>query len=741
MQSILIVCLVYPVYSQVEVAYNFYENYGNTYYDVSGNYRHAVNGNSPEEDSQDTLPTDRGAYYDPDSMSSLIYIPKLDAEGGKISFKDTLSIHMWVKLQKSSSSSSGFVIFERVEQEKGLVIFYDFDDGFQIKSSDSADNTEESESDSDSNSGHKPNGNSNNNNHKNDGIRALGEDDIYENWFLLSIHIKKKNVEILNNGNTLKKDDFSYSDSENSVTYIGGKSGKSISLAGFIWNILIDGSVSNSYYQRNGDCNPSKYFFKIECLPTNLNLGKSKNGKKCSNCDNCNDYACLKCECENSSCKYDSEKNLHLCVCPSSITSSTKYCVCDKGNYFNGKSCQTCSISHCKICINEKVCDGCNEGYELKDNKCECIDDNNCIECPKNCDYCTESEKCTNCKEGFYINENKCIECGDLCLECNAETCEKCIDSAENNKNNVFNCSCKEGYTFKTKCIRNQFTASISIDKDNVVTILFSEILNITLESTDFNVNVEGISGYEIAFESKSSNEYLFKVVSSSGIPENCKISITLKKNFLTSQNNSLYTPSVMTETLTPKTSQTSESESISKQSRNSPTTISNIKASTKSLTTAALASSAATSMFTHPSLFWILFNTLELISYMPIGSVPYPASLISFFTYLNSLSIFPSPSSLFGLAGKEYPAYYEARKYGVNSCLFLVNIDIILTHLILNVIFIALLFILRIFVARQFIDRLLGKYKYGYFLKLMIVGTLDFSLFGLIQIRIVFGI
>ena len=429
-----------------------------------------------------------------------------------------------------------------------------------------------------------------------------------------------------------------------------------------------------------------------------------------------------------------------MCVCPTSTTTTKKLCECDEGKYFNGKSCEICEIAHCKTCINKKVCKECNDGYDLKGDKCECKDGNKkCAKCPENCSYCDENENCTNCDEGFYINNENCEECGELCLECEINACLRCIGDAEKDKENNSNCKCKIGYSFTGACERNNFYANISINSDNVVTIEFSENPSDTLKIIDFTIDVEKISKneYEIEFKSKSIREYLFKVISSSGIPENCKITIKLNRASLTSENNSLYAKSELTETLYAKTTSTSKS----KQSQNPTTTISNLKNSAKPLTTATLASSAASSMFSNPSLFWILFNTLELISFMPIGSIPYPESLVTFFTYLNSLSIFPSPSSILGVAGEDYPAYYEARKYGIDTSLFLVNIDIILAHLILNLLFIALFFILRIFVARQFLNKLLGKYRYRYFLKLMIVGSLDFSLFGLIQLRIVFGI
>ena len=249
MQSILIVLLAYPVYSQVLVAYNFYENYGSTFYDFSGNYRHAVNGNSPGKDTQDTLPTDRGAYYSSETVSGLIEIPNDDAEGKKFSIKNSFSIHLWVNLQKPSNGLSGFIIFERVEDEKGLVIFYDFDNGFQIKSSDSSISTGDSNNDNDSDND-SDNDNDNSNDNENDRSRKYknnsksdksGINDIYKKWFLLSIKIHKNKVEILDNRKIQKTDDFSYSDSENSETYIGGKPSKSISIVGFIWNFVING--------------------------------------------------------------------------------------------------------------------------------------------------------------------------------------------------------------------------------------------------------------------------------------------------------------------------------------------------------------------------------------------------------------------------------------------------------------------------------------------------------------------
>ena len=88
------------------VKYNFGSNFGQVFYDYSGNGNHGQNGDSLSSDSFDTVPTDRGAYSD---GSKYIKLPPNSKVSSSVNIGTVYSITLWYL----PISDNGFYITHR----------------------------------------------------------------------------------------------------------------------------------------------------------------------------------------------------------------------------------------------------------------------------------------------------------------------------------------------------------------------------------------------------------------------------------------------------------------------------------------------------------------------------------------------------------------------------------------------------------------------------------------------------
>lgn len=111
--SIVLVWLImhYGLCSKI-VEYKFENNFGQIFYDFSGNNRYAVNGESSSTTIYDTKPTDRGAFFSKDSENR-IKLPPNDIETSNFYLPSTFSIVMWVMV----GNSYDYTIFSRYFDE------------------------------------------------------------------------------------------------------------------------------------------------------------------------------------------------------------------------------------------------------------------------------------------------------------------------------------------------------------------------------------------------------------------------------------------------------------------------------------------------------------------------------------------------------------------------------------------------------------------------------------------------
>lgn len=178
---------------------------------------------------------------------------------------------------------------------------------------------------------------------------------------------------------------------------------------------------------------PSSSLLSYLKIKINPNISNSLNIATDDNLDIlCNSGEDEKC----SECSSDKEK---------------KYCCesCNDGYFLPRLEfptyCKKCSIENCKKCINDLVCNECEDKLTFVNGKCvKACDDENCEKCR------TEEDKihqCEKCKVGYFLDEDEVN-----CLKCDVDNCKTCL----NKKNQAVCDSCEENYyLFNELCFKS----------------------------------------------------------------------------------------------------------------------------------------------------------------------------------------------------------------------------------------------------------------------------------------------
>ena len=139
--------------------------------------------------------------------------------------------------------------------------------------------------------------------------------------------------------------------------------------------------------------------------------------------------------------------------------------ICQKCNngyeLINNKCKLKCSIDNCLNCelINEiETCNQCNDNYHLKSNKCELTCD---IEHCSSCSLKDDTLKCNTCINGYHLDNDKCkINCVDSNCNICSEDGQSCLECKSDKKLFVGKCAyntetCKHKYLHCNYCIED----------------------------------------------------------------------------------------------------------------------------------------------------------------------------------------------------------------------------------------------------------------------------------------------
>lgn len=469
-----------------------------------------------------------------------------------------------------------------------------------------------------------------------------------------------------------------------------------------------------------------------------------------TNCLDCIDYnTCLQCKTINSNIINGS------CICPDNSFELSETCICQDGLFIKKdsynfqcypchQSCLTCSsssITSCLSCENpiklssSNSCSECPPLMFYEDFQCknctspclECISQTQCTSCENELLIVNSDYNCVaDCKEGFYSIGINCQKCLELCKKCSSGLeCEECVEGAE-----IINlaCACKKGYDTKNgKCVEDYFYAWISVSKLNKVGMLFSEETEKSLSSYSINITLSPPYPFTNTYFELNSTFFYLSLSFSSDIPKGTKITIDFFSNIIYSKSNKILEKYTFTKELYEYIHQISSEE------------IKIIAKSVNSASKVGVTTSVAFGIISNPSVVWAFMSTLQLISYVPLGSNPLTPKLRVFLSNFGKFNLIPNAGLYIFSPNSSSEPYLEARKFGFESSVFWINVGQLFTG------FFGILVmwpVLSIFsknknmknVAR--ISKLLANYKYSFFVRFWIQAYLDIGVCAIVQLR-----
>ncbi|OMJ68182.1 hypothetical protein SteCoe_34446 [Stentor coeruleus] len=463
--KIVALCLA-SCFGKLLIQYSLGKNFGQKIMDYSGNGMHAVNGNTSDIDSFDTIPTDRGAYF-PKGLGDtydyhILMMPNEYNNVTVYKFPDTFSIATWVMVLTCKNS----VIFHRKTNVK-LKFHENYSPLLKLVLPNSVLATE-----------------------------GLANTFMLSNfyadiWVFLVVTVEPNSAIVYANGvqTYSNTSTFIFDDgTDTHYTYLGGINGGP-SMHGYMWSFaLYSDIISQSNYATSNyipgiclvntcpsTCHGINDNGVTYCISNMIDWNTTGAGINCaSGCNyGCSGSLCLDCKCKDKSCVIES--NNSICWCPSNGSSNSTDCICNDGYYKFNDSCNLCNVE-CKTCSNANTCDKCIADYAtpITPSGCFCMagyygsdltTKDSCKLCHSDCLYCSEAKICTYClalntipstiegcicKDGYYNNNPSgsisCITCNVECATCSVnDICLTCIALNAKPKTTQ-GCICNDGY-------------------------------------------------------------------------------------------------------------------------------------------------------------------------------------------------------------------------------------------------------------------------------------------------------
>lgn len=427
-------------------------------------------------------------------------------------------------------------------------------------------------------------------------------------------------------------------------------------------------------------------------------------------CGLCTDLLCEICT------NIDTSECAH-CVLNASVMHT---CVCNQGYYaaLSRRSCFRCDSS-CLACSNTALpCTLCESGAVLDSSgKCVCSHSyylsptsSKCIPCPSNCNRCL-TDICEICFPGYFAYQGKCL------IHCPKGFSEDL---------NYWTClSLPNPYT--------GIEVSGEVSETNNITVHFSQKVQPTLTLSELSFVLTDCDGVThnltlLGLEEVEANQtYTVSLrVTTEYLPGDNELVITFihPEIFRDDYGNKLVN-SVLTLTLHPI---------------NPADTLNNI--SSEPALASALGSSitlciAIGLLSGSPSAFLALINTVQLLTYLPLTTIPLPAALKSKLMAINLLSFVPNPASQIAKCeGNESDVPQFARDYGFSTAAVLVNADVLIASLCLNMGCGLIVWLLsRVDRLHIRLKRVLTVYRWRNLMLHWFINYLDLSIFAFLQV------
>ncbi|CAG9312392.1 unnamed protein product [Blepharisma stoltei] len=389
--------------------------------------------------------------------------------------------------------------------------------------------------------------------------------------------------------------------------------------------------------------------------------------------------------------------------------------------------CLSCrdSSEFCDLCDNQK-CASC---YDFTGDSClECVSGtSNTTNCQ--CDYDlawnTSSGMCETCHQWQYKANDSCYDCPPLCTQCDIKNkCKSCINNAVLNSGS---CACSPGYIGTTSCTFIPFNVSLVVNKNNTLVLAFSDMLKKGLNHDQIMMQIHNNKILSWSISQISSKEYLISCNFDGGISKGTTITVHfINSTSIVSISGGVIHEDYLSDFL--YESLTSEEQEVAQ-----------IQNQVSSGVKVFVGSSVALAMFSpNPSALWTMLNTIQFISYIPYASYPLTDKISAFLKSMSDFNLVPNLFLLFIDENQSNPPYYQARKYGYDSLLILVNVGNDITALCCVITAIPIVYFFykcsQRFIGKKF-KKLFREYKFSAFLRFWIVCYLEIGFASIIGV------
>ena len=357
--------------------------------------------------------------------------------------------------------------------------------------------------------------------------------------------------------------------------------------------------------------------------------------------------------------------NCYTCAFPMTLWNSI--CYCNNSFYWDGTTCSACSSS----CL---VYNGSKPG--------DCL-----LKTKSLSNVCSDGYFYYSCDSATYYN---CFPCDPSCFDCTgplSNECTSCIHNATLQSNGA--CSCSQGWSgVPPVCIRNYFTAVLSVNASDAATIIFSEPLEKQLSYSNLSVFLNNIQqDFSITMVDESS--WIIQPVYLEDVAENSKLEI-LMLGFVVSKNNSLLSTLSLTSTLYPLKSQILAQKTLAQQ-------LATMRTTTKQASEAMGIVLASVCLLNFDLLFLFQFlNAGEMYFLIQFFDMDIDPLFSEFITTMQISFKLPSMFDYFVNSSEGVVIPIKYKNIGFNTNLILINSGTNLTILLGIIVILLILFMIK---------------------------------------------
>ena len=454
--ALFILCFLAPALASNLVEYRPGVNFGNVFYDYSGNGMSGVSGTSSADTTNNLICTDRGAYFS--GATKVLTFPSNNIATTALLLPSTYAIIFWVNIMAynsaylyySSQTGSNNLIYLQTGATPNLLIVQVKITGTSLTSTPFS-------------------------------IPAP------TSWNFIAFTYGPTAGSVISGNNvvayTFTQPVANYAESGTFVRTIGGNEN---GFQGFLWYVAIVNTVTTvgNYVTATSNncltsactvgCTPAWVdpYMETGCVSTHTETNQDASGAPCPPPPlppntSCSGNVQLICTCTNLSCE---------------LSGTAITCACTTNQYISGSGGCTACVSPCLACSSASTCVSCvaANASPIGNSGCICnsgfwgaaplMNANSCTACYSECSTCTEANKCraciasnaipntsTNigcvCVSGYWgtsllTSVSSCVACSADCSGCSQTTgiCTTCIATYAIPNSSVSGCICNTGY-------------------------------------------------------------------------------------------------------------------------------------------------------------------------------------------------------------------------------------------------------------------------------------------------------